>query len=150
MTQKQQEALGLIEEQLKGVPEYSPVRMAGEQLKGIINIDPDAAELLAEDLRVKGKGIADAEKEIKKLADQREKIRRKEQGGNGASCVMPWEAEDILRKFYGLRERSWGPGKETAEPGDGGTDCHGLRPRNDRNEGKTPERGKLIDLADFL
>ena len=150
MNETQARVIAMIEEQQAKLPEWHPARMVGEHLKQIARDDPDDAALLAEDLRAKGKGIEDAEKQIKARADELEKVRKKEKGGNGAVAVMPWDAEDILRKFYGLRERSWGPGKEAAEPGDGRTDCHGLRPRNDRNEGKAPERGKLFDLADFL
>ena len=44
--------------------------------------------------------LPNAEKEIKAFADKR----HKEIGGNCVG-VAPWEAEDVLRKFYGLPER---------------------------------------------
>lgn len=105
-TKDQETVIALIEAQQKGLPEYSPARMVGEQLKGIVMMDPDAAELLAQDLRKKGMGILEAEKKIKARADEIHKTQK----GNGVA-VPPWEAEDILRKFYGLPERRWGPGK---------------------------------------
>ena len=46
------------------------------------------------------KSLPNAEKEIKAFADKR----HKEIGGNCVG-VAPWEAEDVLRKFYGLPER---------------------------------------------
>ena len=147
MTDKQLEAIRLIEEQQQELPKWSPVRMAGEQLKGIASMDPDAAELLAEDLRVKGKGIADAEKQIKKRADEYEKERHATVKGSGAVCVMPWEAEDILREFYGLAPRTWGPGKEGAtDRGATSSGPSGHLPL----KGKDSERGKVIDLTDFF
>ena len=153
MNETQARVIAMIEEQKAKLPEWHPARMVGEHLKQIARDDPDDAALLAEDLRVKGKGIEDAEKKIKARADELEKVRRKEKGGNGGVAVMPWEAEDILRKFYGLRERSWEPGGERTATGDESTDCHGSRggqgsgrptPRNDSG------KGKLVNLADFL
>ena len=151
-TKDQATVIALIEEQQKELPEYSPARMVGEQLKGIVMMDQDAAALLAEDLRVKGKGIADAEKKVKALADEREKVRKKEKGGNGGACVMPWEAEDILREFYGLPPRTWGPGKEQGPEGANSTAFGGPPPLDRGGSGKQPKpgAGKVIDLTDFF
>lgn len=108
MTEYQKKAEALISGQQKGLDQYEPAFMAGEQLKDILRREPESAELLAQDLEKTGMGIKDAEKLIAEEA-------RKHKKGNSA-CVPPWIAEDILRKFYGLRERTWGPGKEsTAE-----------------------------------
>lgn len=134
-TKDQATVIALIEAQQKELPEYSPARMVGEQLKGIVVMDPDAAALLAEDLRVKGKGLADAEKKIKARADEIHKVQK------GGVAVPPWEAEDILRKFYGLPERAWGPGKENSPTG----------PSAQLPAKKAePERGKIIDLSEFF
>lgn len=152
MNEKQLEAIRLIEEQQQELPEWSPARMAGEQLKGIASMDPEAAELLAEDLRVKGKGIVDAEKQIKKRADEYEKERHATVKGSGAVCVQPWVAEDILREFYGLPPRTWGPGKEQGPEGANST-AFGAPPPLDRGgSGKQPKpgAGKVIDLTDFF
>lgn len=152
MTDKQMEAIRMIEEQQKELPAWSPARMAGEQLKGIASMDPDAAELLAEDLRVKGKGIVDAEKQIKKRADEYEKERHAAVKGSGAVCVQPWEAEDILREFYGLSPRTWGPGKEQGPGGDDSTAFGGPSPIGRESSGRQPNpgAGKVIDLTDFF
>lgn len=134
MNEIQKRAIDLIEAQQKKFGAYSPVRMAGEQLKGIVLAEPDAAELLEQDLQKKGMGLEAAEKKIRALADS---IHKTEKG----SCVAvpPWEAEDVLRKFYGLRERTWGPGKEQPETGFGGP-----------SGTPAPAGGKVIDLADFF
>ena len=135
-TKDQAAVIALIEEQQKKLPEYSTARMVGEQLKGIVMMDQDAAALLAEDLRVKGKGIADAEKKVKARADEIHKTQK----GNGVA-VPPWEAEDILRQFYGLPERRWGPGKENNSSG----------PSAQLPAKKAePERVKVIDLTEFF
>lgn len=138
MNEKQKKALELLKEQQKGMDQYTPAFMVGEQLKEIARREPESAELLAEDLAVKGKSIKDAEKLISAEAAKHKK-------GNSA-CVAPWTAEDILRKFYGLRERSWGPGKEAKDP---------ATPRDEAisspsGDQKGSQKGKLIDLADFL
>lgn len=144
MNEIQKHVLGLIESLQKSCPEYSPARMVGEQLKGIALAETESAELLDQDLQKKGMGLADAEKLIRARADEIHKTVK----GN-CVAVPPWEAEDILRKFYGLRERSRGPGKE---PEDRDTTSSGpsgslpLKGKASQGEGK----GKLLDLADFL
>lgn len=40
----------------------------GEQLKDILRVQPDAAELVAQDLEQKGMGLADCEKQIAAFA----------------------------------------------------------------------------------
>ena len=136
MNEIQKHVLGLIESLQKSCPEYSPARMVGEQLKGIALAEPESAELLEQDLQKKGMGLADAEKLIRARADEIHKNVK----GNGVA-VPPWEAEDILRKFYGLRERSRGPGKE-------GTAPHPSPAATPSPQGEG--KGKLLDLADFL
>lgn len=146
MNETQKRAVALIEEQQDKLPAYAPARMAGEQLKAIAIMDPDAAELLAEDLRVKGKGIEDAEKKIKARAD---KIHKTAKGG---VAVPPWEAEDILREFYGLAPRTWGPGKEQGPGGDPSTACGGPPPLGRGGFGGQTNAGtgKVVDLTDFF
>lgn len=103
MEEMQKKAEDLIAAQQKGLDQYQPAFMVGEQLKDILRREPESAELLAQDLEKVGMGIAAAEKLI---ADEARKHRK-----GSAACVPPWIAEDILRKFYGLPERTWGPGK---------------------------------------
>lgn len=136
-TTKDQEAvIALIEAQQKDLPEYSTARMVGEQLKGIVMMDPEAAELLAHDLRKKGMEIRDAERKIKARADEIHKTQK----GNGVA-VPPWEAEDILRKFYGLPERTWGPGKVNPD-----SSPSALPPRRMTEE----KAAEVINLTDFF
>lgn len=89
-------AIEMINKQQKG-KEETAVYCVGEQLKDIIRNNPEAAEIVAQDLKVKEMSLAQCEKEIKAFADER----HKKNGGNGA-CVMPHEAERIIRAFYGL------------------------------------------------
>ena len=111
----QTEAIQAIEAQQAKVKDRSPQWMVGEQLKDICRREPRSAELLAQDLKVEDMSITAAEKKIKAFADGHK---------TGAfSCVSPVEAENILRKFYGLPA----PEKEPGGPGP-----------------------QLIELADFL
>jgi hypothetical protein len=79
------------------------VWLAGEQLKMILAGHPEMEEIVLQDLEQEAMSLPNAEKEIKAFADKR----HKEIGGNCVG-VAPWEAEDILRKFYGLPERDAG------------------------------------------
>ena len=99
--------------------DHGPVWMVGEQLKDMLRAEPALADLLVNDLSGGGMALADAEKKIAEQA-------RKNKVGN-CGCVTPAEAEDILRKFYGLPPR--GQAVEPAEKS---------------------AKGVVIDLADFL
>lgn len=83
--------------------ERTPVWMVGEQLKDILRAEPHLAELVAQDLDVKEMSLAECEKKIKAFADAHKT--------GGFSCVIPSEAERIIREFYGLPLRG-----ESAEP----------------------------------
>ena len=74
--------------------ERTPVWMVGEQLKDMLRAEPELAEIVAQDLDVKEMALAECEKKIKAFAD-------KHKTGNFA-CVIPAEAERIIREFYGL------------------------------------------------
>ena len=76
--------------------ERTPVRMVGEQLADIIRHDERAQEIVSRDLDQAGMSLADCEKKIKAFAD-------KHKTGNFA-CVIPSEAERIIREFYGITE----------------------------------------------
>lgn len=76
--------------------ERTPVWMVGEQLADIIRHDERAQEIVSRDLDQSGMSLADCEKKIKALAD-------KHKTGNFA-CVIPSEAERIIREFYGITE----------------------------------------------
>ena len=86
-----------IEALQKGIENTAPW-MVGEQLKEMIRTGTDAdGALLAADLEQKGMGLADAEKKIAAYA-------RAHKEGNCGVCP-PWEAERILREFYGDFEK---------------------------------------------
>lgn len=74
--------------------ERTPVWMVGEQLKDILRGEPHLAEMVCQDLDNKKMSLRECEKEIKAFADKNRK--------NNFSCVIPSEAEEIIRKFYGL------------------------------------------------
>lgn len=78
--------------------ERTPVWMVGEQLADIIRHDLAAQEIVSRDLDAESMGLADCEKKIKAFAD-------KHKTGNFA-CVIPDEAEKIIREFYGIAELS--------------------------------------------
>ena len=91
-------AIRLLNEQQSKVKERSAPWMVAEQLKDICRREPESAELLAKDLENPQMGIVQAEKKIKAFADSHKT--------GGFSCVMPLEAEEILREFYGLGSAS--------------------------------------------
>lgn len=81
--------------------ERTAVWMVGEQLKDILRAEPGWAEIVAQDLDVKKLSLSECEKKIRAFAD-------KHKTGDFA-CVIPAEAERIIREFYGLT----GPQPET-------------------------------------
>ena len=117
-------AVAAIEEQQKAVKEESAVWMVGEQLKDICRREPEAAEIICQDLSVKEMSLTAAEKQIKAWAD-------KHKVGNFA-CVTPMRAERILREFYKLPEMA-APAVALDET---------------KPEPKKP--GRVLDLSDFL
>ena len=90
------------------VPARSAPWMVAEQLKDICRNEPACAELIAKDLDNPAMSITQAETKIKEFADKNKTGR--------FSCVTPLEAEEILRKFYGLPER--GAASEAADAGE--------------------------------
>lgn len=116
-----QEAISAISAQ-QG-KERTPVWMAGEQLKDILRAEPQHAELIVQDMQNKTM-LADCEKKIKAFAD-------KHKTGNFA-CVTPIEAEEIIRKHFGLPERGTGDPEKAREPK------------------AAPAAGKVIDLSAFF
>lgn len=110
----------LIAGQQKG-HEKEPVFMIGMQLLDIAEREPASAELLEKDLQTNGMKLTDAAAELKKYADTHH-------GSAKCFCITPDVAEDILRKFYGLPEKT----EKTEE-------------RAPKEESKG-----FIDLGDFL
>lgn len=122
MTEVQIAAIQAIEKQQTGL-KRNTVWMVGEQLKDICRREEHSAQIILEDLGNEKMALKDAEKKIAEQA-------RKNKVGN-CGCVSPYEAEEILREFYGLGV----PAEEAqAEEMD-------RRPKRD---------DKLIELADFF
>lgn len=94
----------------------------GEQLKDILRAQPEAADLVAQDLDQKGMGIADCEKKIAAFA------KSNSQGSVG--FCGPADADRIIREFYGLPAR-----REAAVPA---------------AAAPAPTRRRTIRLADFM
>lgn len=88
------ETIRKIEEQQKKYDEFTPQYQVGEQLKDICRRSPEQADLICKDLDNPDMSIEAAEKKIKEFADKHKK--------NGAACVPPRVAENILVEFYGL------------------------------------------------
>lgn len=100
--------------------ERTAVWVVGEQLKDILHDEPDLAELVVQDVDGTGMTLAACEKQIKKFADKHKT--------GGFACVTPVEAEEIIRKFYGLGS-----------------------PRVEATlKVKSQASGKLLNLEDFL
>ena len=74
--------------------ERTAVWMVGEQLKDMLRSEPHLAEIVCQDLDVKEMSLAECEKKIKAFADKHKT--------GGFACVIPAEAERIIREFYGL------------------------------------------------
>lgn len=109
------QAIAKLREQQGTVKARSAPWMVAEQLMDICRQEPASAELILQDLDNPSMSIVEAEKQIKARAD-------KQKNGN-FSCVTPAEAEEVLRKFYGL-----------SEPGSAGI----------------PQGDNFINLADFF
>ena len=84
--------------------ERTAVWMVGEQLADIIRHDPAAQEIVSRDLDAQGMSLADCEKKIKAFADQHKT--------RNFACVIPAEAEKIIREFYGITELGQTPSAE--------------------------------------
>ena len=72
--------------------------MVGEQLKELLQHEPEAAELILQDLTTGGMSLRGAETKIKAFADAHKT--------GTFACVTPAEAEKILREYFGLGERA--------------------------------------------
>ena len=72
----------------------SAVWMVGEQLKDLLRAEPHLAELVVQDLENQEMSLTECEKRIKAFADKHKT--------GGFACVIPSEAERIIREFYGL------------------------------------------------
>lgn len=87
----------IIEDQRKG-HENEPMWMVGQQLLDMAAHEPEAVEILKQDLSVSGMGLADAAGALKAYAD-------KHHGKAKVFCITPIIAEEILRDFYKLPKK---------------------------------------------
>ena len=85
-------------------------------MKDMVRDEPHLAELVARDLEIEAMSLSECEKKIKAYADKHKT--------GSFSCVLPAEAEKIIREFYGLSKAV-----EAPAPG---------------------EAPKIISLSDFL
>lgn len=111
-------AIELIEAQQKAAGNIGHVFLMGEQLKDICRNEPQAAELVVQDL-------ANPEMSLAKLKFTFDKFAREHRQGN-ESCITPDQAEELIRKFYGI------PANQKPSAGGGSS------------------RGGVIDLLDLL
>ncbi len=79
--------------------EQNAVWCVGEQLKDILREDPQLAELVCQDLDNPEMKLEMCEALIKARANE---LHKKNKGS--CSCVTGREAEEIIRKFYGLEK----------------------------------------------
>jgi len=112
-------AIQRIEQQQKDLKQNSAPWYVGEQLKDICCREPHSAELIAHDLTVADMSIVNAEKKIKEWADKNK--------SDNCAFVPPPIAEDILRKFYGLKS-----------------------PDDNSAKGQSEGSGISLDLTDFF
>lgn len=96
--------------------ERTAVWMVGEQLTDIIRHDQRAQEIVSRDLEIEGMSLADCEKKIKAYADAHKT--------GSFACVVPAEAERIIREFYGITESA--------------------------SDSREAVDGVMLDLADYL
>lgn len=116
-----QKALDLIAGQQKQAGTDAPAWFVGQQLADILRGQPDAAQIVAQDLAQRGMGIADCEKKIAEFASKNKK-------GNVGFCG-PADADRIIREFYGI--------SGAAQPE------QAIQPKPARNR-------KIIRLEDFM
>lgn len=90
-----EKAIELIEKQQP--KRRDAVWMVGEQLKDILRGEPDKAELVKNDLEHGGMSLTACEKEIA--------VRAKKNSTGNVGVVTPIEAEECIRKYFGLPAR---------------------------------------------
>ena len=122
MTEIQKNAVTAIEKQQP--KKRSAVWMVGEQLKDIVIHEPDCALMILEDLQSENMSIKKAEEKIAERA-AKNKVGR-------VGCVTQAEADEILRKFYGLPDRP----VDTAA--------------GEVTQADIPKNDGIIDIFDFL
>ncbi len=103
-----EKALEMIAAQQERLKQGTAPWYVGEQLKDIVRTTPGAAELVAQDLAVKGMELVECEKKIAAFAKQH-------RTGNMGFCG-PADADRIIREFYGLPAAAVALQPEKQEP----------------------------------
>lgn len=88
-----------IDEKVKGFEIGSHEWMIGEQIKDICERSDAAAEIVLQDLDVPEMSVVKCLKKFDELADKKRKESNKRR-----ICITPYEAEEIICKFYGISE----------------------------------------------
>lgn len=122
-----QKVIHAIEEQQP--KQKDAVWCVGEQLKDLLRAEPQYAEMVLQDLRNKEQSLAAVEQ---KIADQAKKNQR-----NRVGFVSPMEAEEIIRKVYGIPARGSAP-EAPAQPVTPAAPAEPAR------------KGKIMDLGAFF
>lgn len=89
-----EKAFAAIQTQQEKLKPFNPAYCLGEQLKAILEDQPQAAAIVLEDLKNPGMKITDCEKKIADFA-------KAHKVGN-CGCCPPQEADKIIREFYGI------------------------------------------------
>lgn len=131
-----QEAIEKIKEQQRRESQYSPERMLGNQLIGMLMRCPDAAQVVLTDLEGESMSIQHCAAKLKAHADE---IHKKEKGN--VVAISPEEAAKIIADFYGITE--------LVKPCLAPPEFNLPAPAQPELENKTPKR-KLLNLADFM
>lgn len=93
-------AIEEIKKQQSG-KENSPAWMIALQLIDMIKAEPELSRIIEEDLQNPDMSLVKCADAMKKHADE---IHSKNKGS--CVCITPAEAEKVIRKFYGLPDRT--------------------------------------------
>lgn len=114
MTEAQKACLDKLKAQTAG--KSGTVNMCGRQIWDILRTNAEFAEIVSADLDSKDMTVGMCERKIRAAADEKHKTAKGSSAG-----VSPAEAENIIRKFYGLPEiperDPWDEGSEEPAPG---------------------------------
>ena len=106
-----------IAEIRSGLEEYSPVDGLARQTMEICRNEPEACQIVLEDLKANPKAFEEIEKEMSGIADEKRKKAKARTGASGAIYIAPEEAEALIRKHFGLPERAASTGIAPAPAG---------------------------------
>lgn len=113
MTEAQKACLDKLKAQTAG--RSDTVNMCGQQIWDIVRTNAEFAEIVSADLDSRDMTVEMCERKIKAAADE------KHRAGGGVSAGVSAEAENIIRKFYGLPEiperDPWDEESEEPAPG---------------------------------